>query len=308
MKDKILYIITTKYRQLIRILDELKLPTKSLYKYYFKFVNNLLKKDFENVDKLMSPKLENLNCTKLKSEYSKKIWVMWWQGLDEAPEIVKSCINRMKKIFGERKVIVVDKSNYKRYTNLSVELQEKYNQKEIPFPFWSDIIRFNLLKNNGGVWIDSTVLLSNKILDLNIQEEKFFSINTGKNYRFISDGKWTGWMIGGEKNLALFSYVDLFYQLYYKNHNKIIDYYLLDYVIFHYYNNNEKFKKIVDNQEKKWKNFEFINNLFKPFSKNLIIKFHNNIEFSVQKLTYKNKMPRRLNKNALYNFIIKEKI
>lgn len=306
MKDKILFFMTTKYRQVIRVMEKLKIPVKKAYRSYFRFVKSLLKSDFDIVDKLITTNSEFMGGVKDSSD--KKIWVMWWQGLDEAPEIVKVNIKRIMRIFGKENVVLITHKNYKKYTDICSVIYKKFEDKKITFISWSDIIRFNLLKNHGGIWIDSTVVLSNKILDENILNKAFFSLCSSGKYQFVSDGRWTGWMIGGDENLALFHYVNKFYEEYFKRHDSIIDYYIVDYVIDHYFSKNESLRKLIESERREWKNSEFMIHLFNIVPEKIISNFEHITEWSVQKITYKKKIPKNLATSALYNLILEDKI
>ena len=45
--------------------------------------------------------VENYNFTQDNLENKKIIWTLWWQGYDNAPEIVKYCLDNMKKLAHE---------------------------------------------------------------------------------------------------------------------------------------------------------------------------------------------------------------
>ena len=67
---------------------------------------NITFKDF--LDKYDGPKNSEEDV-----DMSDTIWVCWWQGYDNAPEIVKKCIDSMKMNCGSKKVVIIDESNYK---------------------------------------------------------------------------------------------------------------------------------------------------------------------------------------------------
>ena len=61
-----------------------------------KFVLGYLKQDFQNIiDKY---KTETIS-TAIQIPQKKYIWVMWWQGEENAPDLVKMCINSINKQF-----------------------------------------------------------------------------------------------------------------------------------------------------------------------------------------------------------------
>ena len=50
--------------------------------------------------------------------YPNKIWTMWLQGIDNAPTVVKICIDSIKKHSNGREVIVLDNENIHNYIKL----------------------------------------------------------------------------------------------------------------------------------------------------------------------------------------------
>lgn len=89
-------------------------------------------------------------------------FVLWWQGEDNAPEVVKACINSIKKNHNG-KVIVLSESNYSKYSNIPEYIVRKMEQGKMSLTHFSDILRYNLLYNWGGAWIDATCLLTKPI-------------------------------------------------------------------------------------------------------------------------------------------------
>lgn len=87
------------------------------------------------------------------------VWVCWLQGMESAPEIVRICLNSLKKhLGGEREIRVIDKFNYKKYVTLPDYIEEKYRKGIITDALFSDELRLALLTEHGGTWIDATIL------------------------------------------------------------------------------------------------------------------------------------------------------
>lgn len=85
------------------------------------------------------------------------IWVLWWQGLELAPVRVKACVDSIKRNAAGRDVIVITKDNVSEYTDLPDYAFRKLAEGEITLTHFSDILRFNLLKLHGGLWMDATL-------------------------------------------------------------------------------------------------------------------------------------------------------
>lgn len=116
--------------------------------------------------------------------YKGKIWVFWWQGLDEAPFIIKLCINNMKKYIKDREIILITKDNFSYYINLPNFIMKKFNNGNISIQQFSDIIRVYLMYNYGGIWLDATILIKDK-LDNAIFNYNFYSVKREKKMKNI---------------------------------------------------------------------------------------------------------------------------
>ena len=104
------------------------------------------------------------------------IWQYWAQGFDEdkLPEIVNICIKSVDTFKGDYTVIRLCDENINQYLDLPDFIVKKKQLGIINHTFFSDILRVALLSSYGGVWLDATILLSDKL-----------SINTFKNPYFV---------------------------------------------------------------------------------------------------------------------------
>lgn len=283
MNDSFQRKITDNSRKIINKIES-KHHGKLKYILFYKYLKFILNNDFKRIDELP---VKNMGLNK---EIPFRFWMMWWQDLDKAPEIVRENISFIRKLMGEKNVIIITKDNYKDYTNISPTLIQKLNQGKISLTNWSDIIRFHLLKENGGYWIDSTVAISPLFKEflLSKRDSTFITLcESNFNYHNISYNQWTGWLMGGVANFELFEYACKFYDHYFENHDMIIDYFLIDDIISHYYKINPNFRLLCNNCKKDWKPYYWSDNLSSSFDKDMIKKFNTQLEYSIQKLTYK---------------------
>ena len=87
---------------------------------------------------------------------SKIFWTCWWQGVENAPLLVQKCIERMNRFSNGYEVRVVTEANVNDYIRLPEYIIQKHEQGIIPHAHFSDIVRLMLLREYGGIWIDST--------------------------------------------------------------------------------------------------------------------------------------------------------
>jgi hypothetical protein len=103
------------------------------------------------------------------------VWMLWFQGWDNAPEIVLQVRDSWLFHNPDLDLRLLDDNNLKDYIDYELP-------KDAKLPARSDIIRIILLKKYGGIWADSTLLCLtpiNKWIQ-NVEPCKFWMYH-GKN-------------------------------------------------------------------------------------------------------------------------------
>lgn len=91
-----------------------------------------------------------------KNPYPDKIWVCWWQGLDNAPELVKACVESIRRHAGSREVILITDDNLHQFVTFPSHITALVKSGAITRTHLSDLLRFSLLSRYGGMWLDAT--------------------------------------------------------------------------------------------------------------------------------------------------------
>lgn len=189
------------------------------------------------------------------------IWYCWLQGKNNMPLLVELCFQSIKKNSGDHPIVFIDIENVHNYISLPEFIWDRFKSGDIGAAHFTDVIRFNLLAKYGGIWLDSTIFLTQKI---NIHDLVFFSIKKKSSSDiYISQERWCCFCMGGGKNNLLFDFIVAFFNEYYRNHRRVIDYLLLDYIIDIAYRNIPHIKKIIDQVPYTNPNLYYLqNNLF----------------------------------------------
>ena len=118
-----------------------------------------------------------------------RIYSIWLQGEDKAPEIVRSCFASIRK-YGGRELVVLDEKTLFDYISLPEAILEKYRAGKIRPAHFSDLCRVELLHRYGGYWLDATCFLSAPIPSF-ATEQDFFVFMAGEkvhgNYSYIQN-------------------------------------------------------------------------------------------------------------------------
>lgn len=166
---------------------------------------------------------ENINATS-------PIWVCWWQGKENMPDIVKACYNSIQRHACNHPVILITEENFRDYIDMPEYIINKQKEGYIDITHFSDILRMMLLTKHGGIWMDSTLLIPSKQVDEFIHpEDKFWSCHHKPIYHNVSRGGWVSFFVACGKNNPLPSMIADLHLSYWKIHNKLINYLLLDY-------------------------------------------------------------------------------
>lgn len=216
------------------------------------FYENLYRKKHEIIIDYLDNKLQDIfSKNEVKENYERYneeniIWISWLQGVEAAPKIVKKCIASVKKNAGQHRVVIIDESNYSEYTNIPDYIIEKYKKGVISKTHFSDILRVNLLMLHGGLWIDATVFCTSKISDELFRLPIYSCKKPGKSIEYISNYMWTSFILGGN-DVFFYNLLNELLCSYWKNEDTMIDYLLIDYLIYLTAMNYKYVKDSIDN-------------------------------------------------------------
>ena len=114
-----------------------------------------LQKRYDGLMKQLNQKYQG---TTLEQRRSNKVWVCWLQGFDKAPELVKMCVDSMRKYLVDKEIVLVTYKNFHEYAELPDIIVTKYEKGQIPPALFSDLLRLELLIRHGGTWMDASML------------------------------------------------------------------------------------------------------------------------------------------------------
>ncbi|MGN1337403.1 MAG: capsular polysaccharide synthesis protein [Candidatus Coprovivens sp.] len=252
-------------------------------------------KKYGKINKKYKRYIKNYNNQSEKND--KDIWVCWFQGIENAPLIVKKCFESLKKHNSDKIIHVITEDNVLDYVSLPDYIVLKWKNGVISNTHFSDIIRTELLLKYGGVWIDATTYFTDRIPDYVYDKEVFL-------YKYYDSSdetiEFNSWFIYSNKNSNLLMTVrDLIYA-YWKNEKKLKEYFLWHFFLTmsykFYFDRYSKIYKITDENCHTLQN-ELSNEYDEEYFE--IIKLYS----PIHKLTYKINL-NNLKSNSFYDFII----
>ncbi len=242
----------------------------------------------KKIEKQYMSKLVEFDKTFIEQEhkYSNKVWVCWFQGFENSPQIVKTCLSSLRRNLPSKEIILITKNNLEQYVNFPKFIVEKWEKGLITNTHMTDLLRLELLIRYGGTWIDATVLCTENeklIPDYFFNSDLFFfqTLKPGK------DGQSTyisSWYINAKSNNKILEATRFLCYEYWKKNDELVDYFLLhDFIsiVLDYYSSD--WKNIVPRDNSTPHNL--LLRLFDPYDEQMF-------KFIVQqspfhKLTYK---------------------
>lgn len=163
------------------------------------------------------------------------IFSIWFQSENEAPPLVKACFRRLRLFYGE-KVKILDSVSLKEVLNLPEYIWEKWEKGIITNAHFSDICRIELLYQYGGMWFDATDYMTSPVPDWIIELDLFMfaSGNTITPTTLVQ----SCFIRARQKNPLLGAWRQFIFE-YWKNENRLLDYFLLHYMLRYMVENNK---------------------------------------------------------------------
>ena len=165
------------------------------------------------------------------------IYILWFQGFKNAPELVKRCVNSWKYYNPSWNIILIDDNNLKEYVYLE-NYKINFNKTAL-----SDVVRILLLKLYGGLWVDATTFCNKPLNDWlpNYIKEGFFAFDKPGPDRLLSS-----WFLYSDKNNYIIDKWCNKTLEYYKNNNNPDTYFWFHYLFGDLYKSDKIFKEIWD--------------------------------------------------------------
>lgn len=163
------------------------------------------------------------------------VWVCWWQGEQDMPELPRLCLESLKEHLPMDKVVLrfITLDNCMEYVTFSDAVIRKFNEGKISLTQLSDILRAELLYRYGGMWIDATYYVTRDIPGELFDRDTIYTIKLEKPVwsADISASRYTANLLFAPKGHKLLQFLMESLWYYWETEDELIDYFLVDYVI-----------------------------------------------------------------------------
>ena len=260
----------------------------------------------QKLEKKYSWKLEEFDKNYVEKEHktSNKIWICWFQGMENAPEIVRRCYQSVIEHNPDKEVVVLTTENLSEYVTFPDYIMEKWNKGIITHTHMTDLLRLELLINHGGLWLDATVLCTGQAPSYFFDSDLFFfqCLKPGRDGHasYISS-----WLLEAKtNNKILMATRELCYE-YWKTNNSMWDYFLLhDFMSIVLEKYEEDWKKVVprDNATP----HILLLRLFDEYDEKMWCAIKEQTPF--HKLSYKNSEEEKEKEGTYYDVLIRNEL
>ncbi|MCI2149112.1 capsular polysaccharide synthesis protein [Bifidobacterium crudilactis] len=160
------------------------------------------------------------------------IWMFWLQGEKNAPPLIAALIANTKAHAGTHPVHVVSLDTINQYVEIDPQILKLYKQHKIGANVVANMLRFALLEEYGGCWLDATMLLTAPLPD-EIFTRPFWNA-TGLNpatffVPFCVDiTVWESYFMAAQPHALLFKFLKAIYTEYFNRYDMVLEYLLIN--------------------------------------------------------------------------------
>ena len=214
---------------------DIKAPWKqSVARIYHPMVRKWLKREYADViEKWRDPSAITPAPAKMQLEDRARIWAMWYQGMDGAPEGVRQCIASQQRGHGGAEYTVLDGDSILRYLDIDPVLKQKVDAGTYTLTKLANYLRLSLLYDYGGLWLDSTIWMNRGMDSLSDMAfgHPFFSCRycDSPDSSRASFGLWTTFALGCSPHSPIVGFARDMQLAYFQREDLLIDYVLFDY-------------------------------------------------------------------------------
>jgi hypothetical protein len=156
---------------------------------------------------------------------SKRVWVYWDTGFENAPPIVQLCADRLNSFDGVE-IVLLENGNLADYVEMPEHIEQKLASGQISRAHYSDLLRLEILYTHGGIWLDATVLLTGNTFPQELLGDELFFYGMSKPSSNGNPIYLSSWAISSPARHPVLAIARKYLFHYWQRHDSLIDYFL----------------------------------------------------------------------------------
>lgn len=171
---------------------------------------------------------EEIPCSSIINEnvvIDESIFLYWKQGWDNAPILVRKCMESVQRNHNGHPLVLLDGHNIHEYVRLPDYIEKYHDEGKIKEAMYSDMLRITLLENYGGYWMDATCFLSSPV-PRHIEECDFFMFSKVLLPEWSSPIKGSNWFIHSKQGNQILHSIRNFLFNYWRHKDFLVNYYI----------------------------------------------------------------------------------
>lgn len=177
------------------------------------------------------------------------IWVCWFTGMESSPALVQACYKSVSENIPENaRLELLTLDNIPKFITIPEYINELFISKKMSPAAYSDIVRVMLLEKYGGLWLDATIFVSDKIPE-SIFDGELFTLKSDLPDLYKDDpskGSWCNFIWGCQPGNILMSFAKEALFLYWSKYETIVEYILPDHIVYCAYNAIPEVRRMID--------------------------------------------------------------
>jgi hypothetical protein len=166
---------------------------------------------------------------------NKNLFLLWFQGFENAPLPVKYCVDSWKHYNPQWKIHLLDDTNLKQFIEVDI------SNETIELCHKADIVRGILLQTYGGLWVDATTFCHRPLDDWLPTNQPFFAFEKPAVDRLISN-----WFLYAEKGSYIMEKWSNATIAYYREHDRAHIFCIHHYLFNDLYRDDPHFRHLWD--------------------------------------------------------------
>jgi len=260
-------------------------------------------------DSVRKSDLYNMVTPKFRPQEKYNIWVFWYQGINGMPTIVRQCYDRLCELNASNDCAIhlITKENLKDYLSFPDYITGKIENGIITLTHFSDVLRFALLYNYAGFWMDATVWCE-KPIPKEVFNQRYWTIKLHRPPYTISVSymRWSTFILffRYRHDPLAKSMLNLFLA-YWQREDSLIDYLLVDYLLEYSVDSQRECGDFSSIEESNSHLYSLMCNLSEKYNDKTWEKMKE--DTWLFKLSYKGETPTNAqkNKDSYYSMILK---